>query len=286
MKYRARRTTGVKRDGFARNRAKLRFSALSGRPYRVEELADLELEPVAVAGQRLRCGKNLRRGRSGLAGAALNVGDVGTHLHRALGCLLHVAGNLLCRRALLFHGCGDGRGDLGQSFDGAADFLDGVDRLLSRGLDAADLLADLAGRLRGLLGQRLHFRRHDRETAAGLAGTRRLDRGVQRQQVGLSRDGIDQFNDIADAASRIGDVVELINTIAGQTNLLALNATIEAARAGEAGRGFAVVASEVKALAEQTAKATGEIGQQITGIQSATQDSVNAIKEIDRKSVV
>jgi methyl-accepting chemotaxis protein len=75
-------------------------------------------------------------------------------------------------------------------------------------------------------------------------------------------------------------VVELINTIAGQTNLLALNATIEAARAGEAGRGFAVVASEVKALAEQTAKATGEIGLQINGIQSATADSVNAIKEI------
>jgi methyl-accepting chemotaxis protein len=85
---------------------------------------------------------------------------------------------------------------------------------------------------------------------------------------------------LSKAAARIGDVVELINTIAGQTNLLALNATIEAARAGEAGRGFAVVASEVKALAEQTAKATGEIGQQITGIQSATQDSVNAIKEI------
>jgi methyl-accepting chemotaxis protein len=72
----------------------------------------------------------------------------------------------------------------------------------------------------------------------------------------------------------------LINTIAGQTNQLALNATIEAARAGEAGRGFAVVASEVKALAEQTARATGEIGQQITGIQAATLESVTAIKEI------
>ncbi len=90
----------------------------------------------------------------------------------------------------------------------------------------------------------------------------------------------DRVGELSKAAARIGDVVELINTIAGQTNLLALNATIEAARAGEAGRGFAVVASEVKALAEQTAKATGEIGQQITGIQSATQDSVTAIKEI------
>jgi len=90
----------------------------------------------------------------------------------------------------------------------------------------------------------------------------------------------DRVGELSKAASRIGDVVELINTIAGQTNLLALNATIEAARAGEAGRGFAVVASEVKALAEQTAKATGEIGQQITGIQAATQESVGAIKQI------
>lgn len=95
-----------------------------------------------------------------------------------------------------------------------------------------------------------------------------------------ARSASDRMGELSRAAARIGDVVELINTIAGQTNLLALNATIEAARAGEAGRGFAVVASEVKALAEQTGKATGEIAQQVSGMQSATQESVGAIKAV------
>jgi methyl-accepting chemotaxis protein len=103
---------------------------------------------------------------------------------------------------------------------------------------------------------------------------------IANEAVDQAKKTNDRVGELAQAASRIGAVVELINTIAGQTNLLALNATIEAARAGDAGRGFAVVASEVKALAEQTAKATGEIGQQINGIQAATEDSVNAIKEI------
>jgi len=103
---------------------------------------------------------------------------------------------------------------------------------------------------------------------------------IANQAVDQARRTNDRVSALATAASRIGDVVELINNIAGQTNLLALNATIEAARAGEAGRGFAVVASEVKALAEQTAKATGEISAQISGIQTATQESVGAIKEI------
>ncbi|KIZ46651.1 MULTISPECIES: methyl-accepting chemotaxis protein [Rhodopseudomonas] len=103
---------------------------------------------------------------------------------------------------------------------------------------------------------------------------------IAHEAVDQARNTNDRVAELSQAAGRIGAVVELINTIAGQTNLLALNATIEAARAGEAGRGFAVVASEVKALAEQTAKATGEIGQQISGIQAATQGSVSAIKEI------
>ena len=70
-----------------------------------------------------------------------------------------------------------------------------------RRLDAGDLLADLAGRLGGLLGERLHFGGHDREAAAGLAGAGRLDGGVERQQVGLAGDGVDQFDDVADPAA-------------------------------------------------------------------------------------
>jgi methyl-accepting chemotaxis protein len=91
-------------------------------------------------------------------------------------------------------------------------------------------------------------------------------------------DGVVQA--LAEGAGRIGDVVQLISSIAGQTNLLALNATIEAARAGEAGKGFAVVASEVKSLASQTARATDEISQQIAQTQSATQKAVDAIRGI------
>jgi len=91
-----------------------------------------------------------------------------------------------------------------------------------------------------------------------------------------------QIQALAEAAQRIGDVVRLINDIASQTNLLALNATIEAARAGDAGKGFAVVASEVKSLANQTARATEEIGAKVGEMQSATSQSVDAVINIGR----
>ncbi len=103
---------------------------------------------------------------------------------------------------------------------------------------------------------------------------------VARRAVAEAKATDSTVRGLADAASRIGDVVRLIGEIAGQTNLLALNATIEAARAGEAGKGFAVVASEVKSLAGQTAKATEEIGRQISEMQGATNQAVDAIRAI------
>jgi methyl-accepting chemotaxis protein len=90
----------------------------------------------------------------------------------------------------------------------------------------------------------------------------------------------EEIGGLAKATHKIGDVVKLIQTVAGQTNLLALNATIEAARAGDAGRGFAVVASEVKSLAIQTARATDEITGQIAAVQTSTRTVVEAIGRI------
>ncbi len=100
--------------------------------------------------------------------------------------------------------------------------------------------------------------------------------------VGQAKDTNSKILGLADAAQKIGDVVDLITDIAEQTNLLALNATIEAARAGDSGKGFAVVASEVKNLANQTAKATEEIATQISAVQTSTKEAVEAIVAITK----
>jgi methyl-accepting chemotaxis protein len=105
---------------------------------------------------------------------------------------------------------------------------------------------------------------------------------VARHALESSQRTKESVNGLAEQAKQIGDVVDLIERIAAQTNLLALNATIEAARAGEMGKGFAVVAQEVKTLANQTAKATTEIGSRIGAIQEATQRSVSDIDNIGR----
>jgi len=118
------------------------------------------------------------------------------------------------------------------------------------------------------------------------ASIREINQSVSRSNAMASKAASEaeqtttQVRALAEAGGRIGDVVELITQIASQTNLLALNATIEAARAGEAGRGFAVVASEVKALADQTAKATAAIATQIAGIQTSTQQATSFIEGI------
>jgi methyl-accepting chemotaxis protein len=104
--------------------------------------------------------------------------------------------------------------------------------------------------------------------------------GIASRAVTYAHETDGTVQGLAKSASRIGDVVGLINNIASQTNLLALNATIEAARAGDAGRGFAVVASEVKSLASQTARATEEISEQIADIQKVAADAINAIQTI------
>jgi methyl-accepting chemotaxis protein len=115
---------------------------------------------------------------------------------------------------------------------------------------------------------------------ADIASQVNSSRALTLEAVTASTQAQSTIAKLSEAAGKVGAVTNLISEIASQTNLLALNATIEAARAGEAGRGFAVVAAEVKSLAEQTAKATSEIAQQITEIQEATQASVGSIVSI------
>jgi methyl-accepting chemotaxis protein len=115
----------------------------------------------------------------------------------------------------------------------------------------------------------------------GIASQAAKSTEVAARAVSEAKRTAQTMTELGGAATRIGEVIGLIQAIAGQTNLLALNATIEAARAGEAGRGFAVVASEVKSLAAQTARATADIAEQIGAIQSAAVDSAQAIEQVN-----
>ena len=166
----------------------------------------------------------------------------------------------------------------------AADQLEASSTTLSKTADTVEEVSQRASSASGEASANVHSVAAASEELASSVSEISRQVGTSARIAGEAVDQAQKtdarISQLSQAAARIGDVVDLIKTIAGQTNLLALNATIEAARAGAAGKGFAVVAAEVKTLAEQTAKATGEISQQIADIQSATEDSVTAIKEI------
>jgi methyl-accepting chemotaxis protein len=165
-----------------------------------------------------------------------------------------------------------------QMLAAASDLTGATDTAASRSTGAAGASADASSNVRDIAAAA-------HELAASVA---EIDRQVAKSNaiaekaMGEAEWTNATVKELNEAASRIGDVVRLITDIAEQTNLLALNATIEAARAGDAGRGFAVVAGEVKALSDQTARATKDIGAQIAGMQHATTRSIGAIGAIER----
>jgi methyl-accepting chemotaxis protein len=168
---------------------------------------------------------------------------------------------------------------------GAAERLETASTALNRAADAVSTQARSAEERVGAASMNVTSAASSAEelaTSIGeIAGQAATSTEVASRAVSEAQRTVETMSQLATAATRIGEVIGLIQAIAGQTNLLALNATIEAARAGDAGRGFAVVASEVKNLAGQTAKATEEIATQIGAIQGAAGDATEAIEQVN-----
>jgi methyl-accepting chemotaxis protein len=184
-----------------------------------------------------------------------------------IGAFEHSVNQLLLR----MHGAAERLESASGRLDAAADGMsaqahEGETRVLA----ASDNIASAAGSVEELAA-----------SIGEIAGQARKSTEVAARAVAESRRTTSTMQGLAQAATRIGEVVTLIQAVAGQTNLLALNATIEAARAGDAGRGFAVVAAEVKSLAAQTAHATEDIAGQIGAIQSAAADAARAIGQVN-----
>jgi methyl-accepting chemotaxis protein len=181
--------------------------------------------------------------------------------------------------------------DFEQQMKGVMDAVTEATRLVSESAGNVATIATQAGSRTSAVADAAQIASSGAETIAASSEEMSSSIAEISRQVGTARDfsreavshaggSSNIIKSLADSAQRINEVVKLISEIAEQTNLLALNATIEAARAGEAGRGFAVVASEVKALAAQTAKATGEIQAQVASIQTATSEAVRSTEAI------